>query len=139
MQEAIVIQRAWRKYKARKYFQVSIKTHQQNNDIIIIIKYILDDFKANEYMLRHLTDYYISLISQHNQKVIVVFDLRDVENYDKESIWRGAAHLKNKEDIIQKYIKQAFVLTENEIVNTFLNILIRVNRSQIDTKFCKNT
>lgn len=125
-----------------QYFKITVKNHKVLNKKILFLEYLPEIFFPNETLLKELVSFYMSILTLNKEdgenKLIVIFDLRNIENYDKQKVWEGAGQLKQNDDFFVKNIEKVFVIIENQLAIDFLNILIKVLGTNIETTLVKN-
>ena len=125
-----------------EYFKINIKNHKLLNKKILFIEYLPEKFLPNEILLKEMIGFYMTTLASNKKdkdnKIIVIFDLRNIEKYDKQKVWEGAGELKKHDDFFVRNIDKAFVIIENKLVVELLNIILRVLGTNIETTMVKN-
>mgnify|MGYP003628173845 FL=1 len=121
-----------------KYFDVKIKNHKKAKKKIIFIEYLLEEFRPeNIELVREMIDFYKKQIEPF-EGVIVIFDIRNVGGFDKKIVWEGAAELKKHEDYFLKHIEKVYLITENNLINNLINIILKVMKNKLETELVRN-
>jgi hypothetical protein len=121
-----------------KYFEVKIKNHKKANKKIIFIEYLLDEFRPeNIELVREMIIFYKKQIEPF-EGAIIIFDMRSIGSFDKKMVWEGAAELKKHEDYFLRHIEKSFIITESEIINNLINIILKVMKNKLPTELVRN-
>jgi hypothetical protein len=117
-----------------EYLEFKIKTHKGLNKKILFLRYKKEDFDPDEDTMYKLIDTYFKEIKGHGRLIIIV-DLRELETWNKKTAWEGAAEVKKEEKLVIETVSQFIIITENKIMNGFLNIILQVMGNKIKTNF----
>ena len=121
-----------------QYFNITVKNHKKLNKKLIFVEYIQDDFRANQDLLKEMIKYYMQELEKHSEKTILIFDLRNIQTYDKKSVWEGAAELKKYDSFFIDHIERSFILIENKLSIQLLNIILKVLKNNVRTELKLN-
>jgi hypothetical protein len=121
-----------------EYFDVKIKNHKKTNKKIVFIKYLLEDFSPETIeILREMIEFYKEQVEPY-EGVILMFDMRSINSFDKKMVWEGAAELKKHEDYFVRHIEKVFLITESVIINNLVNIILKVMKNKLPTELVRN-
>jgi len=118
-----------------EYFKIKIKNHKGINKKLIFIDYIKNEFKPSSLsVIKEMIKFYKDRLSEHEEKVIVIFDLRSIKSFDKSMVWAGASELKRHESFFMEHLEKAYLIIENKFAADTLNLIIKIVGTNIENK-----
>ena len=96
------------------------------------------DFTPDRNIMKEIIAYYVNILAQHEDKVLVILDIRNIKNYDKKIIWEGAGELKKHDTFLTRHTDTVYIINENFLVNELINILLKVMNSKTPTYLVKD-
>lgn len=117
-----------------EYLSFEIKNNKSLNKKFLCITYLKEDFNPEVGMMYAMINAYIQYIKE-NKDVIVILNLKNLNNWDKKLAWEGASELKKNEKIFIENINRVFIITNNSLINNFVNIVLKVVGNKIQTDF----
>lgn len=121
-----------------EYFNITVKNHKKLGKKLIFVEYQKEDFSPNQTILKEMAKYYMEELKKHDQKTILLFDLRNIKTFNKKSVWEGAAELKSHDKFFMEHIERAFLIVENKLALQLLNIILKVIKNNIKTELVVN-
>lgn len=121
-----------------KFLDYKIKNHKKLNKKILFLEYKLDNFFPTDEELDQLVNFYISLLKQFEEKIILILQINNVCTYDTYKIWEGVNKLKSHEQFFIDHIEKAFILIENSFAIELINNIIRIAGTKVDTILVKS-
>lgn len=117
-----------------EYLSFEIKNNKSLNKKFLCITYLKEDFNPEVGLMYDMINAYIQYIKE-NKDVIVILNLKNLNNWDKKLAWEGASELKKNEKIFIENINRVFIITNNSLINNFVNIVLKVVGNKIQTDF----
>jgi hypothetical protein len=117
-----------------EYLSFEIKNNKSLNKKFLCITYLKENFNPEVGMMYDMINAYIQYIKE-NKDVIVILNLKNLNNWDKKLAWEGASELKKSEKIFIENINRVFIITNNNLINNFVNIVLKVVGNKIQTDF----
>ncbi len=117
-----------------EYLSFEIKNNKSLNKKFLCITYLKEDFIPEVGIMYDMINAYIQYIKE-NKDVIVILNLKNLNNWDKKLAWEGASELKKNEKIFIENINRVFIITNNNLINNFVNIVLKVVGNKIQTDF----
>lgn len=117
-----------------EYLSFEIKNNKSLNKKFLCITYLKEDFNPEVGMMYNMINAYIQYIKE-NKDIIVILNLKNLNNWDKKLAWEGASELKKSEKIFIENINRVFIITNNSLINNFVNIVLKVVGNKIQTDF----
>lgn len=115
------------------FFDVKIKNHKVLKKPILYMTHMGKRFELNKQERDALIGDYITEIQKH-KNLIVIMDFRNIDSWDKKSIWEGSSDLKKHEEIAIKHVDKVLLITENKMLRNLLTIVLKIIKNKIDTK-----
>mgnify|MGYP003125710399 CR=1 FL=1 len=119
------------------YLEIKVKNHKILNKKILFVEYLKDNVKFDLQTTRMLIKEYLKILEKE-ERVVLIFDVRMVKNFDKKTVWEGAGELKKYEKIFLKYVSRAYIISENNLLNNLVNIILKVMNNVIPTVLVKD-
>lgn len=117
-----------------EYLSFEIKNNKSLNKKFLCITYLKEDFNPEVGMMYDMINAYIQYIKE-NKDIIIILNLKNLNNWDKKLAWEGASELKKNEKIFIENINRVFIITNNSLINNFVNIVLKVVGNKIQTNF----
>lgn len=123
-----------------EYFKITVKNHKILNKKLLFIEYLPNDFFPNEELLKEMIAFYMGELelNKEDDKLIVIFDLTNINDYDKQKVWEGAGELKKHDQYFVNHIEKAFIIIDNQLAIDLINIVLKVLGTNVETKLVKN-
>lgn len=118
----------------QEYFNITVKKHKKLEKNLIFFEYINEDFNHDLKSLKEMVKVYMQELEKYSEKVIVIFDLRNVSTFNKKSVWEGSAELKRHDKFFFNHIVRSFIIVENKMAIQLLNIILKVVKTNVKTE-----
>lgn len=121
-----------------EYFDIKVKNHKKLNKKILFVEYLKEDFTPDSDLMKKMIEHYIDTLNKHDEKLLIILDIRNVKNYDKKIIWEGAGELKKHDTLLTSHSDTVYIINENYLVNELINIVLKVMKSKTPTHLVKD-
>ena len=118
---------------------MSVKVNKTKKYKVLFVKINISYFTSTKENLVKIINEYTQLLKD-NKGIMIIFDIRMVENTDKKLVWEVAPLMSTQElnNIARQNIKSVAIISNSKIIINLIKVISKVHPFVIPVQFVEN-